>query len=549
MKNMNKISLITLIFALSSFPADWQMFRGNSQRNGYYPEPVGFPKGEDCTWKKSFGYPIVSSPSVVDNTLYIGTRDSCIYALDALSGEILWKEKTGGWVDSSPLIWEDMVIVGSSDGNIYILDNQTGETLSLLAAGFQFSSPAVLSDGTVITGMGPPFKQFSAYGPTNPKWDKTRAAWSVNFLQMSYSSPAVYKNMITIGAGDGRLYGISASKKDTAWYLQTGGGVDLSTPALDDKTVYFAPGNYDKCVYAVELIKGKLLWASRGDSRSSLEKTGRSNTIHPMQFIKLLRLSPEYRSTIINRLRARGIHVPSVLERSRTTGSAKNFYPYGGMKTSSVAVGEENVYVVQKELGYPKPRFTLLALDKDNGKEKWRFSELRNCIKLGYCSSPVVTSHMIFFGWGEGKFYAFETKTGKKIWEDTLSGDIISSPAIADGNLYISTINGNIYCYSLTETAPGESFRRSTYCFPNPARSGVSNIQVYVDKKATLTIVVYNVNEKPVFRVKRSLAADEKFVYKWNLSNVANGVYLAVVTVEYEDGNKDKKILKIAVLH
>ena len=62
-------------------------------------------------------------------------------------------------------------------------------------------------------------------------------------------------------------------------------------------------------------------------------------------------------------------------------------------------------------------------------------------------------------------------------------------------------------------------------------------------------MVVYNVAEKPVFRVKRTIAADEKFVYRWNLSNVANGVYFAVIKVKYAGGGEDKKILKIAVLH
>ncbi len=546
MKNMTRTALFIIMGTTALF-ADWSQFRGNAQRTGYYPEPVGYPHG-NAAWKISLTEQmIISSPSVQDNTVYIGTRDSCIYAIEGTSGNMVWKKKTGGWVDSSPLLWENMLIVGSSDNTIYVLEKENGKILSTLAAGFQFSSPGIIN-GMIISGLGPPFKKFSAYGSHNPNWDKIPPAWSINFSQMSYSSPAVFQNTIVIGASDGRFYGIHALEKDTVWSIQTEGGIDLSTPAIDDTTAYFAPGNYDKHVYAVDCTDGMFFWKSAGKT----SKTRAANTITPNQFFELLRMSPAYRNTMIARLRARGITVPAVFDKNRSGGSSLSlpqFYPYGGMKTSSVAVDKRNVYVIQKELGYPKPRFTLLALDKYTGVEQWRFSELRNSIPLGYCSSPLVTSSVVFFGWGEGKLYACDTKTGVKLWEDSLSGDIISSPAIANGMLYAATITGDVYAYRLAETAPGLSFRKSTYCYPNPARNGVSNIQVYSEKSAAITMVVYNIAEKPVFRVTQSIAANEKFTHVWNLKNVANGVYFAMITIRYADGTKDKKILKIAVLH
>lgn len=545
-----KILTITLTFLLllvSVSAQDWPTYRGNAQRTGFYTEAVGFPT-KSPLWQKSFGKAVISSPSIVDKTLYIGTRDSSVYALDTRSGQTLWKKKTGGWVDSSPLVYQNMVIVGSRDDTIYVLNIGTGEILSTLDAGLQMSSPGILSDGTILSGIGPPFKQFSAYGPVNnPKWESTAPSWSVPFRQMSYSSPAVLGNIIAIGAGDGKLYGIDATEKDTLWSLQTWGGIDLSTPAIENSMVYFAPGNYDKGVYAVDLISGAVKWI--GVAQNASVKRGK--TIHPMHLVKLLRLSPAHRNIAIGRLRKRGIHVPKALEATNRRSAAKveQFFPYGGMKTSSVAVDESKVYVVQKELGYPKPRFSLIALNKADGSEVWRFTELRNCVEQGHCSSPVITKNSIFFGWGEGKLYALKKETGEKLWEDSLSADILSSPAIADAKLFVATMDGNIYCYTLSETAPGESFQKDTYCYPNPARSGVSSIQIYVEKKATMEMVAYNTAERPVFRVSRTLAAKEKFVHKWNLSKVANGVYFAIIKVKYADGGKDKKILKIAVLN
>jgi hypothetical protein len=54
--------------------------------------------------------------------------------------------------------------------------------------------------------------------------------------------------------------------------------------------------------------------------------------------------------------------------------------------------------------------------------------------------------------------------------------------------------------------------------------------------------------DKPVFTINEMLEAGEKYLYHWNVSHVANGVYLARIEVRYKNGGKDKKTVKIAVL-
>jgi hypothetical protein len=210
------------------------------------------------------------------------------------------------------------------------------------------------------------------------------------------------------------------------------------------------------------------------------------------------------------------------------------------------------VYVVTKELGYPDPYFTLVAVDKSTGNGRWSFGEERSCIKLGYCSSPVTTGKAVFAGWGEGRVYALLATTGQKVWADSLNGDVIASPAIAGTGLYFATMNGYVYSYLLGGmTLPGADFQTSTYCYPNPARD-VSTIQVFVAKQARLELSIFNLDQKPVFQARADLPAmlpdDPKYTYKWDLKHVANGVYFAVVKVKYADGAGEKKVLKVAVL-
>ena len=54
-----------------------------------------------------------SSPAIgSDGTVYVGSRDKKIYALNCKNGVKLWEFETGGWVFSSPAI--------GSDGTVYV---------------------------------------------------------------------------------------------------------------------------------------------------------------------------------------------------------------------------------------------------------------------------------------------------------------------------------------------------------------------------------------------------------------------------------------------
>jgi outer membrane protein assembly factor BamB len=567
-----KLSIVFIFLASSAclfvcHAADWPTFRGNPERTGFYPDPAGCPAGA-AAWTLSLGCEIISSPSIKDNVLYIGGRDSCIYAIDCGTGKTRWKVRTGGWVDASPLVDKDRLIVGSRDSTIYVLDKTNGEILGRWTAGLQLSSPAITAGGIVLSGRGLPKGGISGYVSTSNRWDLAEPQWSIPFPQYTYSSPAIHGQAAVIGATDGKLYGIDTYNKDTIWSLQTGGIIYLSTPAIDDTTVYFAPGDNDYNVYAVNLLTGAIIWKS-GDSSLSvnppapLAKKQSIRLLSVNDRTRLLRLSPADRKKAIAGFRRAGMELPRIRITDvkglgkKSAGLQNEFIPLQGIKTSSVAVGTNNVFVIQKELGYvlgsdslvvDKQKFTLRAFDKTTGEPAWSFSQWLASSRLGYCSSPVVTQNMVFFGWGEGRIYGLNAQSGEKVWEESLHGHILSSPAIAMGKLFAATMDGYVYAFDLSNTAPGLDFDKSTFCYPNPARNGVSHIQVYVTAKAELDVVVYNSVEKPVFRVNTALAADKKYAYDWDLRNVANGVYFAIVKVRYEDGKKDQKILKIAVL-
>jgi len=61
----------------------------------------------------------LSSPAISGKTLYIGSDDGNLYALNAKTGEVIWKYYFGVPVKSSPIVSGNTVYVAASDGNVY----------------------------------------------------------------------------------------------------------------------------------------------------------------------------------------------------------------------------------------------------------------------------------------------------------------------------------------------------------------------------------------------------------------------------------------------
>ena len=551
-----------VVCTISAFGADWPTFRGNMQRTGYNHKATTLLPAAKWLWKASLPGPIYSSPAVQDSLLFIGAADSNVYAMHVQTGGRVWTFKTNDHVESTPLISGDKLYTGSNDGFIYSIDLFSGRKIAQFAAGYQLSSCAFANNDMIVSGVGRPNSGIAFYKAPAAQASQISSAIAYIPLPMAtYASPAISNPFAVIGSTDGGLHCINLNSYKIIWSIKTNGNFYLSSPAIADSVVYCAPGDFDPYVYAVDITNGRIIWKSAGDTTGILTKRKEASTIDPKLVRRFLLSSPSYRALMLQRLSKLGVDVTilSRLEaqsgalgkRTVAAGNTASFISDGlDVKTSSVAVDNNRVYVITKEPGFPVPRFSISALDRYSGFEAWKskFSELRSCTPIGYCSSPVVAGNSVFFGWGEGKVYALSADSGKVQWQDSLSGDIVASPAITDDKLFFATTEGYLYAFNLTSAASGLDFKTSTYCYPNPARGNFSTIQVFVAENATCDMTVYNTVEKPVFKVSQPLNANQTFSYKWNISAVANGVYFALIKVKYRDGRTDNKLLKVAVL-
>jgi len=97
---------------------------------------------------------VKSSPALVDDenggTLYVGGHDNTVYALDAISGDLLWTFPTANAVWASPLVIKDHLIVGDESGALYSLDRLTGQENWSMNLGAPIMIPPIVSNGLLI---------------------------------------------------------------------------------------------------------------------------------------------------------------------------------------------------------------------------------------------------------------------------------------------------------------------------------------------------------------------------------------------------------------
>jgi outer membrane protein assembly factor BamB len=185
---------------------------------------------------------VLSSPTVVNGKVYIGSSDYNVYCLDANTGYKIWSYATGRHVLSSPAVANGKVYVGSNDNNTYCLDANTGFKIwSYKTGSWIFSSPAVV-DGKVYIGSD----DGNVYCLDA---DTGSEIWSYKTGNEVLSSPVVVDRKVYVGSVDYNIYCLDADTGSKIWSYKTGDKI-LSSPAVVDGKVYV--GSFDSYVYAFE---------------------------------------------------------------------------------------------------------------------------------------------------------------------------------------------------------------------------------------------------------------------------------------------------------
>jgi len=341
-------------------------FHGNIAHTGVYESP-GPKQFSGVKWSFKTEGPIIGSPAVAGDVVFIGSTDGNLYAVDEETGKQKWKFRTMASrpVTSSPAVVNGVVYFEACDGVLYALAAETGAQKWIFRTKYERRFEAKRLHGF------PPASQ------TIPdSWD------------IYTSSPAVFKGRVYFGSGDGNVYAVDALTGVLLWKFATADIVHAS-PAIANNTVYI--GSWDSYLYALAADTGREKWRF---------KAGADPFIHNQQGFQS---SPAVADGTVY-VGCRDGHVYAI---DAATGRKRWDYSTNKAWVNSTPAVRDGVVYVDTSDGY---RF--FALDARSGRLKFTLDA------GGFVfSSPALSGEMAYVGVSNGRLLAIDTKSGKLAWD------------------------------------------------------------------------------------------------------------------------------------
>ncbi len=489
-----------------------------------------------------------ATPVVVDGKMFISTAWSKVFAYDAKDGKPLWSfdpevDKARGVkaccdvVNRGVAFWKGSLFVGTIDGRLIALDAATGkelwstQTLDLKSNGTITGVPRVVKDKVVIGFGGAEFgargyvtaydaatgeQAWRFYTTPNPKgepdnaasddilktaatstWSKTpkKGDWRESGGGGTVWDAIVYDaelDQLYLGVGNGNpwnhgirsngegdnlfLSSVVALKPDTGeyvWHYQETPAeswdytatqpIILATEKRDGrqvKVLYHAPKN--GFFFTIDRVSGKMLsakpfidgitWATGYDMKTGrpienpearYEKTGKlymanpsalgAHNWHPMSY------NPATGLVYIPALYIAGAYLPPAAPNEQERKSL-GFNTGGAMATSDLPDDTNFVKAVKAATAGK-----LVAFDPRTGKAKWTINH-----PASWNGGTMTTAgNLVFQGTAMGEFRAYAADTGKQLLNLNVQSGVLSGPSTytVDGEQYVAflTSKGGVF--------------------------------------------------------------------------------------------------------
>lgn len=201
-------------------------------------------------WKFKTEGEVWSSPAVVDGTVFFGSNDHNIYAVNAENGKQIWRYITLGAVQSSPAVVNGTLYVGSNDGKLYAIEAHNGVPRWNYDIGGKIKSSPLVVNGTVYVGSTN--GQLVAIDTESGKKD-----WSLQTIGGLQASPAFSNGRLYIGSLSGYIYSIDAETGQEVWKRTARSKITWSSPAVANKHFFVGTANQGVLGFT---INGRAKW-------------------------------------------------------------------------------------------------------------------------------------------------------------------------------------------------------------------------------------------------------------------------------------------------
>jgi len=324
------------------------------------------------------------------------------------------------------------------------------------------------------------------------------------------SSPVVADGIIYVGSTDGHLYAVKAASGSKLWSVQLGSGISSPTVASGKVFVTCKPGD----IVALDMYSGTQVWRQPLGEESGFGSplvVGSQVFVNGNQTVHVFNVGvgANLYNVDVNTRGSGGI-APLAYDGDLILAFRNTGYVFGcnGFEAangngrfwitigpsavdtlkSGPAVSEGRTYAVSvdpegysivyaleafgmrawsQQLGgvteaspavayglvYIPTDKNVCALNATDGAIKWSYPVEGG----GSVSSPAVADGEVFFGLDNGYVYALDAYSGSLIWDCKTGGAVYSSPAISDGLLFVGSNDGCLYAIGRQPEAPSDS--------------------------------------------------------------------------------------------
>jgi alcohol dehydrogenase (cytochrome c) len=419
----------------------------------YHHEPA--PEARACCGRVNRGLAILS------DTLYMGTVDAHLLAIDAKSGKLLWDSvvadaKQNFSITMSPNVFKDKVIVGTAGGDMGIrgyisaFDAKTGKEAwrfyTIPAPGEpgneSWSGDSWRTGGAAVWNAAAydPETNLAFWGTGNPApdWDG-----SVRLGDNLYSNCVV---ALDVDTGELKWY-YQFTPHDELDYDSTQVPVlaDIEWRGTPRKVMLWA--NRNGIMYVLDRVTGEFLtgkpyvvhnWFGGFDAKGRLQrKPGMDIDKEPKLFQPHVHGAINWAPTSFSP--RTGLYYVSHWENSGIVAMEGLFPQPVGIHRRQTAMGQVNLEPFFNN--YDEAYGVIRAYDPNTLDAKWEH-RMADITWAGVLSTA---GDLVFGGGREGYFLALDANTGEVLWRESLGGQINAAPMsyAVDGRQHIAIAAGS----------------------------------------------------------------------------------------------------------
>jgi outer membrane protein assembly factor BamB len=475
------------VVTLPRLNTDWPTYMQNYQNHGFSESPS--PMTNEILWTAPVTGDIHEFPTpVVVNGIVYYPQDSSgdsLYALDAVTGEIIWKYWTG-YTDDAVTVCDGRVYTASD--SIWCLDALTGERIWAFGEADDAGGTPIVADNSVFCAAD--FWVDDSLVVYRLDALSGEVEWSRGITGVTVSCMGLWNNLLIVPTFSNiydypPLTALDIETGEVVWEnFDSFGGYWDSSPVIVDDVVYIT--GYDCTPRAFDASSGDLIW----------------ETAIPWDFAPTMSYHDNCLYTAYGCLDAANggiLWQDQYAAQHGSSGIAGSVFYYGQTWPDTASI---------------------ICLNRDDGTEVWNYPT--NSGPVGIVSSPSIVDGVMYIAGTDWNLYAFGTGL-KYTYLDDLYAQIGSNQLTVtsfDGGMAVASDTVN---FTVTQTGIIlEPTRLLNLCAdPNPMGTNTS-VSFTLEEPGRVSLRVFDLSGREVSTIINQELDSGVYSIQWN-GNGDNG--------------------------